>query len=626
MDTDDAVKPPKTIREYLSATTEAIDIFRWIFQHVVTPQSKIHLVWMLVSVVMMILMQSLQPAGISYIVNGLTVRDSTTVKWGLGIFLVTLLLQKMAQRKYDRRREHVLGLHWQKLDDVLARLFFEKSLGQHAHQSNLLSPTNIDKGKWRMLDIQRVLFFDGIPTALNLFISFICLFIMNFMAGLGMLTIMLIYIAWSLYLNSRIAQICIPIDKRFRALGRRRNERFERIERVLVSGKGDTEVQEMSDVFSEIITDDRAFWLKFIDIAFIRSAINVTGLSAIIAWGAWLVWKGEFSIGLLFPFISWASRVSENIWKLGDIEQQINWNLPAVKSMITAVSIPPSIVDEPDAVVIDITRPHVVQFASVGHSYPTEAGAEDAPSAVTNVTFDIKPGDKVALIGPSGGGKTTLLKKLLRFDDPTNGAILVDGINLKKITRASWTDGIGYIPQQSQVLDGTIRSNLTYGLSTEERENTTDDDLWALMKLLQIDFGKRMTNGLDTVVGRNGIKLSGGQAQRLMIGAAVIKKPWLLVVDEATSSLDSTTEKLVQEGLEIALRGRNNSALIVTHRLNTVRKLCNKFVVLKPAVDVKNDDSQVEAIADSFESLYEISSTFRKLADDQGIRFETAAV
>jgi ABC-type multidrug transport system fused ATPase/permease subunit len=241
------------------------------------------------------------------------------------------------------------------------------------------------------------------------------------------------------------------------------------------------------------------------------------------------------------------------------------------------------------------------------------------PPAIVKINFSIGIGEKVALLGSSGAGKTTVMRKLLRFDDPTAGSILVDGIDLRQISQQSWRKGIGYIPQQAQVFDGSIRYNLTYSLTEKEKAAITDDDLWKLMKLLQIDFEERLTDGINTIVGKNGIKLSGGQAQRLMIGAAVVKKPWLLVVDEATSSLDSTTERKVQEGLASVLSETTTSALIVAHRLSTVRHLCTKFIVLKPVSEVTNGDSQVEAVASSFEELYAISPTFRRLANDQGI-------
>ena len=176
----------------------------------------------------------------------------------------------------------------------------------------------------------------------------------------------------------------------------------------------------------------------------------------------------------------------------------------------------------------------------------------------------------------------------------------------------------GYIAQNPDVFDGTIRENLCYRVLGSDQV-PADPDLWELMRGLEIDFGKRLDKGLETKVGKHGLKLSGGQAQRLMIGAAVIGNPWFMVIDEATSSLDSTTERKVQRGLTKILSG-NTSALIVAHRLSTVRHLCTKFVVLKPALEVRNGDSQVEAVGSSFEELYMTSPTFRQLADDQEIK------
>jgi ABC-type multidrug transport system fused ATPase/permease subunit len=135
------------------------------------------------------------------------------------------------------------------------------------------------------------------------------------------------------------------------------------------------------------------------------------------------------------------------------------------------------------------------------------------------------------------------------------------------------------------------------------------------MRTLQIDFGDRLVDGLDTRIGYNGIKLSGGQNQRLMIGAAALKEPRFMIIDEATSSLDATTERLVQDGLQKVLV--NCGALIVTHRLNTVRRICNRFVLIDR---VDGRGGTVHAIANSFEELAEISPAFRLLAVDQGIK------
>ena len=259
-------------------------------------------------------------------------------------------------------------------------------------------------------------------------------------------------------------------------------------------------------------------------------------------------------------------------------------------------------------------QPFHIQFQAVGYHYEHQTDDKNATPTLENVSFSIEPGEKVALIGPSGAGKSTIMKLLLRYMDPTEGRILIDGVDLRNMHLGTWLTQIGYVAQQFEVFNGTIRYNLTYGLSEERKEKITDDDIWEIMRTLQIDFGDRLNEGLDTRIGYNGIKLSGGQNQRLMIGAAALKEPRFMIIDEATSSLDATTERLVQDGLEKVLD--HCGALIVTHRLNTVRRICDRFILIDRT---DGRGGMVQAVANSFEELADISETFRTLAADQGI-------
>ena len=219
-----------------------------------------------------------------------------------------------------------------------------------------------------------------------------------------------------------------------------------------------------------------------------------------------------------------------------------------------------------------------IEFQNVGYHYDHQAADKDPIPTLEDISFTIEPGEKVALIGPSGVGKSTIMKLLLRYMEPTEGRILIDGVDLRKLDLQSWLLNIGYVAQQFEVFNGTIRYNLTYGLTEERKKTVTDDEIWAVMRTLQIDFGDRLVDGLETRIGYNGIKLSGGQNQRLMIGSAALKEPKFMIIDEATSSLDATTERLVQDGLEKVLD--QCGALIVTHRLNTVRRICDRFILM----------------------------------------------
>ncbi len=583
---------------------------------------------------LMILFQTFTPIAIGEIVSSVSVKSIHGFSRGLVAFGICMFIQKMFQRQMELAREWILYIHWGNMDRRMTELFFEKSLGQHIQEASL-SVSGIDKGRWNLLGLQGFLFFDGLPVLYQLTVSLVCIIVLTLGGGGLMFLAFCIYLLYSFYLNFNVMRVCSPIDRSLRRLNKRRAERMEKPTRVMVSSQSKREVSEMTEWFNRDAGNDRDFWLWFIKKSTWRGMINVVLLLLVITYGGYLVWIDEWKIGFLVPLIMWSTRIVENIWQLGVIEQKINWSLPSVRHMINALSIPPDVIDIPNPIQLCRSTPQRIVLEGISHSYPTEKPIEtdedgdddpddtvpadiEVPPTLRKVSFTIEPGEKVALLGPSGAGKTTIMRLILRFMDPQTGSISIGGHDLRDIALDSWMGGVGYIAQQAEVFDGTIRENLTYRLSATDCERITDDELWDLMRRLKIDFGKRLDKGLDTRVGKHGLKLSGGQAQRLMIGAAVIGNPWFMLIDEATSSLDSSTEKEVLHGLTQCLT-ENTSALVIAHRLSTVRNRCTKFVVLKAASEVANGDSQVEAVASSFEELYRISPVFRQLADDQSI-------
>jgi ATP-binding cassette, subfamily B, bacterial AbcA/BmrA len=183
------------------------------------------------------------------------------------------------------------------------------------------------------------------------------------------------------------------------------------------------------------------------------------------------------------------------------------------------------------------------------------------------VSFEAQPGEMIAFAGPSGGGKTTMFGLLERFYKPTSGKIMVGDIPITDLSAATWRSQIGYVSQESAMMAGTIRENLCYGLTSDE--SISDERLWEVCEMAYAsEFIKSFSDGLDTEVGERGVKLSGGQRQRIAIARAFLRDPKILMMDEATASLDSQSEGIVQQALSRLMEGR--TTFVIAHRLSTI--------------------------------------------------------
>jgi ABC-type multidrug transport system fused ATPase/permease subunit len=219
---------------------------------------------------------------------------------------------------------------------------------------------------------------------------------------------------------------------------------------------------------------------------------------------------------------------------------------------------------------IEMPRPEGhIAFNKVAFSYPTRPDME----VLKGIDMEIKPGEKIALVGHSGAGKSTIAQLLLRFYTLENGGVTVDGKDYSGYPLQAYRRHLGLVPQEVILFGGTIGENIAYG-----RPGASDEDiLEAARRANALEFINRFPEGLDTLVGERGVKLSGGQRQRLAIARAILKDPAILILDEATSSLDAESESLVQEALNELMRGR--TTIIIAHRLSTIREVDRIYVI-----------------------------------------------
>ena len=645
IDPQDTRKISRDWREYLHEMKESFAVARWVYREFITAESRRWTRRMLIALAISVTALNGIAWLAKYLVDGLIHHDAHAIKMSFVGMAVCVLVYGYFDRLQMIAREYATGLNLTQLKRRMNELFFEKSMGQHQQESSYLNTANIERGKGRIEQLENMLTFEGSSALISLSVALTLLWLRVPTAGFFMTLLLASYLVWLVYLNRNISEKCVPFDKEFRRINRWEHERWEKIERVKTCAKEPAEIEYQYRSFVKCLSEERKFWLWFIGKVTWRGYSNRFVLLGTLAYGAWRIWEGDWSNGVFVPLLMYATKVSESIWQIGHIEHQINWNMPAIRTAMLTLTVPPDVTDKPNAIELERRNGVRIEMRNVSYAYSMEK--RDLPGLAINIDRDfgvvstvrgsewgapqrrcplpilnhvsltIEPGEKAALIGPSGAGKTTIMRLLMRYMDPTSGWILIDGHDLRDIRLATWLNMIAYVPQQAQVFDGTVRDNLLYRFS-DEPARVADEELWEIMRKLKIDFGDRLTDGLDTRVGRHGIELSGGEQQRLMIGAAAMRKPVFMVVDEATASLDATTEKAVQKGLEEVL-GEDMGALIITHRLSTVRRLCTKFFVLRDSEGLAPGESQLEACASSFEELYETSPTFRTLADDQGV-------
>jgi subfamily B ATP-binding cassette protein MsbA len=302
-------------------------------------------------------------------------------------------------------------------------------------------------------------------------------------------------------------------------------------------------------------------------------ALTLAAFSAVVVvlWqGGVLLTEGKLSFGELFRFLTYTLMIAGSVSALASFFSAYQESVGAAERVFQLIERPSPIVDPRNPIALPTPVEGRIGFESVSFRYHD---APDAPWAVREVTLHLAPGEIVALVGPSGAGKTTLVSLLPRFWDVTEGRITLDGLDVRQVRLAELRRAIGLVPQEPALFSGTIRENVSYA-----RPDAAIADIEAAARAAHAhEFIERLASGYDTLVGERGVKLSGGQRQRIAIARAILKDPRVLILDEATSSLDTESERLIEDALERLLVGR--TTLIIAHRLSTVRR-ADRLVVL----------------------------------------------
>lgn len=313
----------------------------------------------------------------------------------------------------------------------------------------------------------------------------------------------------------------------------------------------------------------------------------------VLIFGAWLTFNNRLTYGELVSFILLMNVLANPINKITALLEMYPKGMAGFKRFTEMLDVDPDVKDRPDAISIDNLEGNI-EFKNVTFGY------EDKKPVLNNLNMRIYAGETVAFVGPSGAGKTTISSLIPRFYDVNDGSILIDGLDIRDMTKESLRKHIGVVQQDVFLFTGTLKENIAYG-----NLNATDEEIYEAARRAHMEeFIHELPDRYETQIGERGLKLSGGQKQRIAIARMFLKNPPILILDEATSALDTETERIIQESLnELA---KNRTTLVIAHRLATIRNADRIMVVTKNGIEEQGTHEELLARGGIFARLHNV--------------------
>ena len=334
-----------------------------------------------------------------------------------------------------------------------------------------------------------------------------------------------------------------------------------------------------------------------------QASIIATAMTAMMANAAFGVMNGDMTIGDFVLINAFTMQIFMPLNFLGFVYREIRGSLANIDNLFSLLAQRPAISDKPDSLALTLkggVENATVQFENVHFSY------HDARPILNGITFQVEAGKKVAIVGESGAGKSTIMKLLFRFYEPTRGTVCVNGQDISQVTQNSLRNHIAIVPQDTVLFNTTLKDNIAYG-----NPNATDEEIMHAASLAHLNhFIAQLPDGINTKVGERGLKLSGGEKQRVAIARALLKGAPIMIFDEATSSLDSESEQAILAALRDAAKG--HTSLVIAHRLSTIIDADNILVMNKGMITEQGTHSQLLQKQGVYAKLWHTQQSTRK--------------
>ncbi len=426
---------------------------------------------------------------------------------------------------------------------------------------------------------------------LTLFGVLVIMFVLNPLLALGTLVAFPLMIGMVGFVGSRTRKAFRSYQTDLGALNGILEETYSGQRVVMAYGQQDAvlaKFDRVNETVRKVGTHAMTYSLLVMPMMGILSNANIAIVAGL---GGWMTIMGMATVGTIASFIGYSNRFAEPLRMLGDLYNQVQAAVAGAERIFSVIDTSPDQTDSPDAIELGRIEGDVA-FRDVTFSY-----VEGVP-VLKNVSLHAKPGERIALVGPTGAGKTTMVNLLSRFYDIESGSIDIDGIDVRKVTRASLRRNLGTVLQQSFLFAESVKENIRYG-----RLDATDEDVVAAAKLARADgFVRHLPQGYDTVLSERGANISEGQRQLIAIARAILADPRILILDEATSSVDTRTEVQIQEALLELMKGR--TSFVIAHRLSTIRGADQVIVIDRGAIVERGTHEELMRTGGAYYRLY----------------------
>lgn len=518
-----------------------------------------------------IAVQSTYPLVYGFLTDALVERRATHSLMLFGVLVLQGIVQfTIAYRRDQYEIKHVdWVMNLQIMTESLERLA-NFSLSQSSKMHSGKSRDIVRKGRLAIRHLVYTSLYRLGPTLMQLTLALAYLLWSDWRIGILAIVGTSVYLAYrvALFMHHRVPMK--ELDARDNENGKLFGDYLANMEVVMTTAQQGRAVADFASDGKELVKQGQTFMLGAAWLYFLGGGIALMCKYAIMGLTAWLLFGNQFSFGTYVAITQWAMMAVNATQELGQMQREISSQWAYAETYLEILQQEPEFVSAADAKKPKFLRGNI-RFENVTFTYDPRASDDplsegDPVVALNDVTFEIPSGQKVALVGESGAGKSTIAYALMQASDPQSGTISIDGTDLRDFDQNTVRRRIGYVPQHPRLFDRTLRYNLAFGLA-DDALDISDKELREALEMVQLEH-LADDGGLDRRLGESGHSLSGGERQRLCIARALIKKPDVLIFDEATSSLDPVNEKKVQNAIDKACGW---TKIIIAHRFSTIR-------------------------------------------------------